>query len=267
MERYTDSQVHYKVRNLVKVYPRKIKTITYDNGFYKRFDGFELLEKKLKSTKSTTTETPDDRSLRRTKTTISDIVECTEFDLFCTFTFKKDRQDIKKCKSKMQNWLKSQQKIHGNFQYLIVAEFHKDKKSIHFHALIKNYNGTLTPTDVQINNRLAYNIKSFRSGFTTAIKIDNHEKVSSYVKKYITKDMPKIQNTNRYWSSKGLKRPKLYYNANLNNFEKIKVFETSYFTISETKLEGEGTPIFFSPCISKERMIKIKTPIKEGLHV
>lgn len=263
MDRYSQSEVHFKVRNFVKIYPTKIKYFEYKDGFYKMYSGFEPSTDLTESSTSSSRQNSDLdnalRSLRRSKTTISDIVECTQFDLFCTFTFKKDRQNIEKSKQKMKDWLKSQRRRYGNFQYIIVPEFHKDGKSLHFHALLKNYKGKLAHSGKKINNRDAYNISSYQKGFSTAIKIDNHQKVASYVKKYITKDMPMFENKKRYWCSTGLKRPTIQYNINKQNLVINEVYKTEYFTISEAKLAREGKPIFFSPCFSRSVRVKIKT--------
>jgi hypothetical protein len=160
-----------------------------------------------------------ERSIRRTKKKISDIALCNQFDMFATFTFKDERDNIEKSKAKMANWLKNQRKRKGKFAYLIVPEFHKDGESLHFHALIKGYAGKLieainprTGKSFKQKGRTVYTFASYTLGFTNVVKIENtpesHAKVSSYIRKYITKDMPAFANKNRYWSSTGLKLPR-----------------------------------------------------------
>lgn len=251
MLRTTHDQAHILVKNFAKFYPNgKIKVFQYEKEFFKRKDGFEPAEEADPTTGEATpkTEISDfknaERSLRRTKTLISDIVLCTEFDMFATFTFAKDRQDLKKCKAKMKDWLKSQRKIHGPFEYLIVPEFHKDKKSLHFHALLRGYKGYIKYSGKKINNRKAYNITSYRKGFSTVIKIDNVEKVASYIKKYITKEMPNTgKGQKRYWNSTGLLRPHIEYNINLNDYKLTEVYAQDFFTISEAVVQCESQPI------------------------
>jgi len=247
MLHHTHQEAHIIVNNFAKFYPNgKIKLFSYSKPFYKRKDGFEPEEPPKafstteRSSKASERGSSEERSLRRTKTLISDIVLCTDFDMFATFTFKKDRQDMKKCKTKMSDWLKSQQKIHGKFKYLIVPEFHKDKKSLHFHALLKNYNGHLKKTNIKIKKRTVYNITSYRKGYSTVIKIDNIEKVSSYVKKYITKEMPHTGTSQKkFWNSKGLLRPEIKYNIDLNQYDLTEVYTQEFFTISEGMLQSE----------------------------
>ena len=159
------------------------------------------------------------RSLQRTKTSIKDIILCNHFEHFCTFTFADHRDDVEVCKARMQYWLKSQQKLHGSFEYLIVPEFHKDGKSLHFHALFRGYRGQLKPavsskTGKELFSHAGYqifDIVSYRSGFGEAAKIEQSDesrsKVANYVTKYITKDMPQFFGKKRYWVSRSLVRP------------------------------------------------------------
>lgn len=153
-------------------------------------------------------------SLNRTKTLVRDLVLCNDFDLFCTFTFdpkKVDRFNLGRCESKMRMWLHHQadnSRIRGKeFRYLIVPEEHKNG-GWHFHALIAGYTGSLHDSKhFSASGRLIYNITSFRSGFTTAVAIDDKEKVSGYITKYITKDFIKKYNKRRFLSSRNLNRP------------------------------------------------------------
>lgn len=236
---FTDQESKTLVTSVTKVYPTIIKHYVYQYPMMLRATGFELSEKLVKRGSEVHPDTTPivdyfEESLRRTKTTISDLVLSNSFEHFVTFTFTKDRQDIKKSKDKMSEWLHSQQKKYGKFEYLIVPEFHKDGKSIHFHALFQGYRGQLTKTNKKIGGRLVYNIASYKKGFTTLVVIDNHEKVSSYIKKYITKDMPKMLGKKRYWCSMGLQRPYKIQNYDVlkNPFIKFKKqYENNGFTI------------------------------------
>ena len=124
-----------------------------------------------------------------------------------------------KCRAKMSNWLKNQRKrINPDLKHLIVAEFHKDGVSLHFHALLKNFTGKLvaainpkTNRPLKKHGNPVYNIPSYRSGFTDAQKIDDNPVsqavMTRYLTKYITKDMPSFPNRKRFWASDGFKRP------------------------------------------------------------
>lgn len=232
-----EHSAYFNVNNYVKVYPSYSILFMYKQTQKKLSPNLEL-DDKFKTTKTKNkTQNLDsiERSLRRTKTIISDLVLCNQFELFCTFTFSQNRENINLSKTKMHNWLKSQQKTHGKFTYLIVPEFHKDKKAIHFHALLNNYKGKLTNSKKHLNGRKVYNINSYRSGFSSAVYIDNHQKVSSYIKKYIVKDMPMFQNKKRFWTSKYLIRPKVIHNIDTDiiktEVEKTPIYENNLFTM------------------------------------
>lgn len=153
---------------------------------------------------------PEISSLTRTKTLIRDIVLSNDFDLFCTFTFdpdKVDRFNFQSCWSKMSRWLHHQKENNSSFTYLIVPEQHKSG-AWHFHALISHYSGSLRDSKHKSSSgRPVYNMTSYRSGFSTAVKIDNREAVANYVTKYITKDFIKTFNQRRFFCSRNLKRP------------------------------------------------------------
>lgn len=161
----------------------------------------------------------DDRAVRHAKTTIHDIVLCNSFDHFVTFTFDpkkvKSRHDVGYLKIRMHRWLEYQRKSHGRFQYLIVAETHKDG-AIHFHALFAGYKGPLKDSGVKHEGRPVYNLASWRYGFSTAKIIDqtpeSRQKVAGYVTKYISKEMVTFPGKKRYWVSQGLKRPAKIHN-------------------------------------------------------
>lgn len=212
-------EIYGKIHGYLKLYPHHAKLIQYDIPVERRISGYELVDSYPKSgklQKKGVNPVALIDSIRRTKRVISDITLCNEFDMFATFTFAKDRQNVESLKKRMSKWLKNQREIHGKFTYLIVPEFHKDGKSIHFHALMKNYKGHLipavTPTGRKIfhKNKQVYNIKSYKHGFSTITHIKDVNKTASYVRKYITKDMPLFKGKKRYWCSNDLIRPKLY---------------------------------------------------------
>ena len=163
---------------------------------------------------------PSYSSILRTKTTIRDIVLCNDFELFATFTFdpsKVDRYNYHACSYKMRAWLHHQKDLATlrgkDFKYLIIPERHKDG-AIHFHALLSGYSSTLKDSGLKTSSlRPIYNITSFRSGFTTAVPIDSKESVSSYVTKYITKDLISEFKKQRFFCSKGLLRPTKVINS------------------------------------------------------
>lgn len=156
-------------------------------------------------------------SLQRSKTKITDYTLANDFELFCTFTFNPDLVDsfdVQACKDKMQKWLNNARRHSPDLMFLYVPEKHKSGR-IHFHALFRNYNGELLSARRKKNGRLIYNISGWKWGFSTAIYIDNISKVSTYMQKYITKDMLKISNKRRFSVSRNLKKPIKDYNINM----------------------------------------------------
>jgi len=186
-------------------------------------------------------------SISRTRTTLEDICICNNFDLFCTFTFDPKRyhcSDILYCKSYMNHWTHNARARHSKFlQYLIVPERHKSGQ-IHFHALLKNYDGHLFDSGHKQGGRTVYNIPHWHFGFSTAVKIDNQEAVSRYVRKYITKDMLLLPGTKRYYCSQGLIRPTKSHNLSVIPFlrsVKSEFFanqDAEYYTIFKKDIDA-----------------------------
>lgn len=210
----------FRVGSKVSWYPNFARVYIPNSPYKKLLPGLEARKSSSTSggSNSIYEETDLERSLRRTRKTIKDYVLCNPFDIFCTFTFKDDRQNVDRCKAKMSNWLKNFQKRYGKFDYIIVPEFHKDRQSIHFHALIRGFKGELkesvnkeTGRRILQSKRQVYEIPSYTLGFTNVKKIDSERdsqtKVGFYLQKYITKNMPTFHGKNRYWVSQGLKKP------------------------------------------------------------
>ena len=195
------------------------------------------------------------RSLRTTKASVIAYALCNPYDLFATFTFSDDRQNVDRSKQKMNDWLKNQKKrTSPNLKYLIVSEFHHDGVSLHFHALLSGYLGGLkvainpeTGKPRKRGGRIRYNITSFQSGYTDAVKLgqtfEDQQKVGRYISKYITKDMPRFKNKNRYWASSGLARPLKEYNPPVELLTQPPIWQKTneYGTVSIFPYTGELT--------------------------
>lgn len=214
------ADAHYLVYAKATYFPKFVSVYIPNVPYKKLYVGLESADDLTPSITSSRDirESNIERSLRLTRKKIKEYVFCNDFELFATFTFKDDRYDVDRSKTKMTNWLKNQRRRSGSFEYLLVPEFHKDKKAIHFHALIKGYSGVLVPainprTGKQITKkeRKYYSLKSYRLGFSNVKKIDSDKdsqtKVGFYLMKYITKDMPIFFGKNRYRASAGLKKP------------------------------------------------------------
>lgn len=155
-------------------------------------------------------------SFKRSKNAIFEIAAANEWSYMVTFTVDKekcDRYDREAVKKAFSGWLYDMSKRKG-LKALIIPEYHKDK-AIHFHGLINDslemvHSGTykiegekkpvsvstlrrrgLTPRAENVKD--VYNVKGYKLGFSTAVRLDgNVTRVSYYMTKYCTKDLEKI---------------------------------------------------------------------------
>lgn len=164
-----------------------------------------------------------ERSIRRTKKQVRDYGLCNDFDMFATFTFALDRQNADRVRQQMLDWLHNQRNRNGKFKYLVIPEFHKDGESLHFHALLGDYSGKIEPAISPNTNkplvkrgRAIYQLSGYTLGFTNVKLIgktlEDTQRTSAYLTKYVTKEMPLFHGKQRYWASKGLALPKVQDN-------------------------------------------------------
>jgi hypothetical protein len=216
------------VTHYVKKYPDRYKLIQYKTPYSDK--------PKPKDPNKTTSAwlQPDEEkadnltsSLQRTKTRLSDLTICNDFDLFVTFTLNCigcqpkcynnpctcdkatcTRYNLDYALRTVKGWYNNQIKNPkiGRFPYVQVMELHKEG-GYHFHALFKDYPGKLKYWKRDKDGRPLYNLVSYRKGWTTAKKIYDISGTSSYIRKYIMKEMPLFAGQKRYWCSQGLKRP------------------------------------------------------------
>lgn len=225
MYKYTtvsESGIYQEVKSYLKIYPNFYRLIEFTDPIHVREKGWEPeFEFHSKTKRGTSDFISKEKSMVRTRIRLSDLILCNKFDLFATFTFSQDRSDVEKCKLKMYNHIKNQRDRKHRFDYIIVPEYHSDNISIHFHALLANYPGDLMDSGKKTRrHQTIYNITDYRSGFSTATKISDKDKVAYYIKKYITKDMPQFQNKQRYWCSSNLIRPRKIMNPPLTILQK-----------------------------------------------
>lgn len=152
------------------------------------------------------------KSCSRTINKIYDIARSDRWEWFFTLTFnpdKIDRYDYSICSLKLHYWLSNMKKKCPDMKYLVVPEQHKDG-AWHFHGLFKDIDGL----DMKFSGkrdkkgRRIYNCLSYTWGFTTATRITDFRRASSYLCKYITKDLCKnTKGKKRYWCSRNVERP------------------------------------------------------------
>ena len=151
-------------------------------------------------------------SLSRTKQKIYNYAFSNDWSkgLFFTITFdpeQVDSFDYDKCYKRLHQFLKNIKDQNPDFKYIFVPEFHKSGR-IHFHGIGVNCDKLkLEDSGIKKNGKKIYNIcsKTFKYGFTTVSKIADTQKVSSYITKYITKEMiTATKGKHRYLCSRNL---------------------------------------------------------------
>ena len=159
-------------------------------------------------------------NLSRAKSTVKEYALCNSWDWWCTFTIdpkKFDRNNLDeyfKKFSKFLNNYNSKAVEEYKVKYLLVPEQHKDG-AWHMHGFIKG----IKPKDLYINQFGYSTWKQYEKnfGFISMDRIQDLDKCSSYILKYMTKCEDKnVTELNRhlYYCSKGLNKAKELYRGN-----------------------------------------------------
>ena len=154
------------------------------------------------------------KSCSRTIKAIYDIARCDRWEWFVTLTFngaRVDRYNYDECVKKLHYWLSNMRKLCPDMVYLVVPEQHKDG-AFHFHGLFRdaeNLGFTFSGKRDKKGRRI-YNIGQYRWGWTTATRITDFRRASSYLCKYITKELCAVtKGRKRYWASRNVNRPEV----------------------------------------------------------
>ena len=166
----------------------------------------------------------DEVSIKRTKKKVYDYAKSNEWEWFVTFTFSPDkvnRYDYDECTKYLSKWFNNLKRSSPALSYLVVPEQHKDG-AYHFHGLFSGINERqivwtgkyvikrvrgLRSKFVRTKEKI-YKIGSYKLGWMTATRVREMEKVTSYITKYITKDMLNgLHGRKRYWCSRNLVLP------------------------------------------------------------
>lgn len=166
-----------------------------------------------------------------------------DFQFFVTFTIdpqKGNSLDYDTAKSILLKWCETQRKMKGKFDYIFIPEFHKSGR-VHFHGVLGNCNFELieavnpkTGKVLKRNGRQVYNLPVWKYGFTDVEIIEDKERTSSYMTKYVTKELmsnKEMFGKKRYFPSRGLKVPEITFeNRASDEFED---FTPNYGLISK----------------------------------
>lgn len=152
-------------------------------------------------------------SLSATKNRIYNIARSNTWDWFITLTFdrtKVDASDYDAVTAKLQKFLNNlQQRTCPDLKYLIVPEYHADGEHFHFHGVLAGCDGLKFADSGHKtkDGEPIYNILNWKHGFTTATRVTDTRRVSSYITKYITKESQiYLKEKNHYYCSRNVKR-------------------------------------------------------------
>lgn len=161
---------------------------------------------------------------KRDKKKIFDYARANEWHYFATFTFNPkvvDRTNYEDCRSKLSKWLNnfSQRQCDKKLKYLGVPELHEKleengKRAWHFHCLLSNVNENFLKVAVGEFDSSGRQIYRFYDncylGRTELTKVENTDRVSKYITKYVTKSLGiELFGKHRHIASKNLLKPKI----------------------------------------------------------
>lgn len=153
----------------------------------------------------------------RAKTTIRDTILCNDFVYFVTLTInsKYNRFDLTSIRKLVNHRIRNYRSLYGlNLKFLFVPEKHKNG-AWHLHGVL---NIGFEPTIY--TNMFGYlSCKIFDTlGYNNVSNIQDKSRVSSYILKYITKDLDQREKFNHtFFASHGLNKPKLISSVFYNN--------------------------------------------------
>lgn len=134
---------------------------------------------------------------------------------FVTFTFRENITDIKKANFEFTKFIRkfnySLKLEHSHLKYATVIEFQK-RGAVHYHTLFFNL--------PYIRNMYDKMEKLWGNGFVISKKIDKVKNISSYICKYMTKEMnnKRLYGQKCYFTSMNLKKPRTIYNESVVRF-------------------------------------------------
>lgn len=214
----------YPNYDLMRVYENKgrkgsqkcFKTISDGTGYYylaNKETGEIIRRRKPSEVKHIV-----DTSLSRTKKVMHEIVMANKWQWFVTLTFNNEVQDRTDDKAVLSQWAKFRRSIRKHYldmYYVAVMERHKDG-CIHFHLLVGGVNQSQLRLVYSGHNdkhgRKIYNCYAWNYGFSTVTEVEDSDKVSSYILKYVGKDCGVTESgKKRYWASKNCNRPRKRY--------------------------------------------------------
>lgn len=165
-------------------------------------------DKPEKKSDSRTIERKKIDNMKRAINKVYDLAQSNNWDWFVTYTFSKekvDRYDFSACLGGLKRHLRYL-RDHA-CRWLIVWEQHEDG-AYHAHGLIA---GDL-PVDyalTAVDGTDVFNVHGYSAGYSTATRIKDTKRASTYICKYITKECSVPPGQRRYLAARSLARPTL----------------------------------------------------------
>ena len=227
IEKYHKFDKDSKPKIPVKMYDGEQAQFDYNVGIIRRYgkDLFQVSYHKYILKKGSRIErrdkgTANDKKLvqniKRSKRAIRDYALCNEWQYFVTLTLdkgKRDRYDlnayIKALGQRIRNINKTRD---SKITYLLIPEKHRDG-AWHMHGFINGLNDDdVSVVDVKGRKRLVYHWLDYEDkfGFSDMEIIESKEKATSYITKYVSKEMVNSVsdvNAKTYYCSRGLNKP------------------------------------------------------------
>ena len=141
-------------------------------------------------------------SISRSKRMIRDYILCNDFKYFATWTLSEE-MDIKEFKTKLSKVIQNYNyRNNTNLIYLLVFERGSLNGRLHAHGVISDI------PNAYINKHGYLSSELFdKFGFNSYSEIRDKNKCSTYIQKYLTKDITNEFQGQRYLCSKGLALP------------------------------------------------------------
>lgn len=182
-----------------------------------RIAGLEPFKEKAFSKKNSVNSEKLSNNLIRAKSKVNELAICNPWEYFVTFTIDKSKYDRYNLKAYyrdfsefIHNFNKRRSK-EDKVKYLLIPEMHKDG-AWHMHGLFHG----LSADDLYINKNgyLSWEKYNKKFGYISIDHVKHKDKISSYIVKYITKDVDKNVKElggHLYYHSKGLQTAELLF--------------------------------------------------------
>lgn len=195
------------------------------------------------SAKGTVNDTKLENNIVRAKSRVKELILCNPWDYWCTFTISPHCYDRYNLKTYFKDFSEF---IHGynrrcsdvdKVRYIFLPEMHKDG-AWHLHGFVKG----IRKSDICINQNgyLTWKQYNDKFGFISMDTIKDIDRCSSYIMKYMTKDISRNVSelgSHLYYCSKGLNKSELIYRGKAqlhcpwdwehpDGYCKVKTFDT-----------------------------------------